>query len=481
MSGTPLWTAEEAMAATQGSADAVWTADAVSIDTRTLDRGALFVALAGPNFDGHDFVCDALARGAAAAIVSRQPASVAPNAPLLKVADTLIALADLGRAARARAQATVIAVTGSVGKTSVKEALRHVLAQQGQTAANEGSLNNHWGVPLSLARLPRQARYAVIEIGMNHAGEITPLSLLARPDVAVITTVAAAHLGHFASLEAISDAKAEIFAGVSASGAAVLNRDIPFFARLSAAAQARGIVRIIGFGREADADARLLSAELDADGAHVRADVLGTVVDYRLNVAGSHAVDNSLCVLAAAAAAGADVCGAAADISGVRPAYGRGQRFFVHHDGGRFEVIDDSYNASPASMRAAFEVLGRIVPAAGGRRIAVLGDMLELGDETLALHRALAPALQRHAVDLVFAAGPAMAELVACLPASMRGGHAASSAALVDEVAAAVRPGDVVVVKGSAGSKMTTLVKALRALDQGCGAGGERRQRSGDA
>ncbi len=466
MTGEPLWTGAEVLRATFGSGADHWAAHSVSIDTRTLAPGALFVAIEGPRFDGHDFVAAALARGAVAALVARTPANVATDAPLIMVPDTLQALCDLGRAARARTPARVVAVTGSVGKTSIKEALRHVLALQGPTAANEGSLNNHWGVPLSLARLPRGAAFGVFEIGMNHPGEITPLSRLVRPDVAVITTIAAAHLGHFASLDQICDAKAEIFAGLAATGTAVLNRDNVFFARLAAAARAHGIARILGFGRDGQADARLIAAELDADGAQIEAEILGNPVRYRLNVAGSHAVDNSLCVLAASAALGADVEAAAHGLAGVQPARGRGQRFLVRHDGGRFALIDDSYNASPASMRAAFDVLSKIAPGPGGRRIAVLGDMLELGAESAELHRALAAPLQDSGVDLVFTAGAAMAALFAALPASMQGAHAASVDALAPEVAAALRAGDVVVVKGSAGSRMATVVKALQALDE---------------
>jgi UDP-N-acetylmuramoyl-tripeptide--D-alanyl-D-alanine ligase len=471
MTEAPLWTGDEVLRATGGSGPAGWQAASVSIDTRTLRPGALFVAIAGPRFDGHDFVAEALTRGAAAALVSRPPAEagVAEDAPLVRVADTLAALGALGAAARARTSARVVAVTGSVGKTSVKEGLRAVLALQGETVASEGSLNNHWGVPLSLARLPKRAAYGVLEIGMNHAGEIAPLSRLARPQVAVITTIAPAHLGNFASIEAICDAKAEIFAGLEGTGIAVLNRDNPFFARLRAAALAKGGVRVIGFGRTDGAEVRLIAAELDADGARVRADVLGTAVEYRLNLAGSHAVDNSLCVLAAVAAAGADVAAAAAGLAEVRAVRGRGERFAVRLAGSRFALIDDSYNANPASMRAALEVLGRIAPGRGGRRLAVLGDMLELGAASAALHRELAVPLRDYGIDRVFTAGPAMAELFAALPATMRGAHAADAQSLVPAVTAAVRAGDVVVVKGSAGSRMARVVEALRALDAGNG------------
>jgi UDP-N-acetylmuramoyl-tripeptide--D-alanyl-D-alanine ligase len=475
MTGAELWTSEEAAAATGGQPHGRWRAGGVSIDSRTVARGDLFVALAGPRFDGHDFVADALAKGAAAAVVSRVPAGVAPEAPLLRVGEPLEALIALGRAARARSRARIVGVTGSVGKTGIKEALRTVLSAQGPTSASEGSLNNHWGLPLSLARLPRDAAFGIFEMGMNHAGEIAPLTRLARPHVAVVTTVAAVHRAHFSSVDEIADAKAEILEGVDAGGAAVLNRDNAYFARLAAAAARCGIARIVSFGRDPAAAVRLMTAEPDADGATVRADVDGTVVAYRLEVPGDHWVDNSLCVLAAVAAFGADIDAAAAALSRVRPAKGRGQRFVVRLAAGSFVVIDDSYNANPSSMLAAFDVLGRARPGPGGRRIAVLGDMLELGEETPAMHAALAGPIAAHGIDLVFAAGPAMRHLYEALPAERRGGRAETSIALVAEVAAAVRPDDVILVKGSAGSRMGPIVADLLALDVSGDRGARRR------
>ncbi|VUX46905.1 UDP-N-acetylmuramoyl-tripeptide--D-alanyl-D-alanine ligase [Candidatus Defluviicoccus seviourii] len=474
MSAAPaLWTAAEVLAATGGRAQgAAWQATGVSIDTRTLVAGDLFVALRGPNFDGADYAGRALAQGAAAALIERVPDGLADEACLVVVADTLDGLHALARAARERTCARVIAVTGSVGKTGVKEALRHVLAEQGATSASAGNLNNHWGLPLSLARLPRSSAFAVLEMGMNHAGEIEPLSLLARPHVAVITAIAPAHRGNFPSLAAIADAKAEIFAGVEAGGVeaggvAVLNHDTPFYDRLAAAARERRL-EVLSFGRNASAEVHLVSAETDAAGSTVRASVAGRDVAYRINLAGRHWIDNSLCVLAAVKAAGADVDAAARALASAAPVTGRGGRIELDRPDGRLIVIDDSYNASPASMAAAFDVLGRTVPEAGGRRIAVLGDMLELGEESGHLHAALAdPLLENHA-DLVFACGVAMEHLVAALPAGRCGAHAPDSEALSPLVCAAVKPGDVVLVKGSAGSRMGAVVKALR----GCGSGG---------
>ncbi|MBL8660706.1 MAG: UDP-N-acetylmuramoylalanyl-D-glutamyl-2,6-diaminopimelate--D-alanyl-D-alanine ligase [Rhodospirillales bacterium] len=464
-----LWRSDDAAAATGGASVAPWTATGVSIDTRSLLPGDLFVALRGPNFDGHDYVMEGFTRGAAAAIVARRPPTVPEGAPLLLVDDTFEALRALARCARGRTAGRICAITGSVGKTGVKEALRAVLAQQGPTAASEGNLNNQWGVPLSLTRMGADEAYGVFEMGMNHAGELKPLSRLARPHVAVITNVEAVHKAHFSSVEAIADAKAEIFEGVEGGaevpGAAVLNRDNPYFPRLRAAAEGAGIARIVAFGRATDAEVRLVEAAIGADGSRIRASVFGSILDFSIAAPGAHWVMNSLCVLAAADALGADVARAAAGLVQVAAPDGRGRRMIIQLPGGAFKLIDDSYNASPVSMAAAFDVLGRIAPDAAGRRIAVLGDMLELGDDAPSLHAALAEPLRASGIDLVFTAGRDMAHLAAALPATMRGGHAEDSARLVPLVEAAVRPGDVVCVKGSAGSRMGVVVRALRARE----------------
>ncbi len=459
-----LWTSADASAATGGRALQSWTAFGVSIDSRTLAAGDLFVALKGPNFDGHSFVADALSKGAGAAVVERIPEGVAGGAPLLVVGDAMEALRALGRAARARSLARIIAVTGSVGKTGVKEALRLVLGAQGDCAANDGSLNNHWGLPLSLARMPADTVFGVFEMGMNHPGELLPLTTLARPHVAAITTVEAVHIENFQSVEDIADAKAEILTGVEPGGAAVLNRDNPHFARLADAAGRAGITRIVDFGRHADAQVRLLEARMVGSCTHLHAQVGDSFVQYVLTVPGSHWWMNSLCVLAAVLAVGADVGRAARSLAEFGVPKGRGQRIAIDGPDGRFQLIDDSYNASPVSMRAAFEVLGSCQPEAGGRRIAVLGDMLELGGRSTELHRALARPLAENGIDLVFACGPAMAHLFAALPQAARGAHAKDSSELAPIVAEAVRGGDVVVVKGSAGSRMARVVEALKAL-----------------
>lgn len=463
----PLWTAEDATRATGGRTRRRWSASGVSIDTRTLVPGELFVALAGFNSDGHAFVADALARGAAAAMVASLPADVAAEAPLLLVADTFEALRALGRGGRERAAARVAGITGSVGKTGVKEALSLVLGRQAPTHASVGSFNNHWGVPLSLARLSPSAAYAVFEMGMNHPGEITPLTTLVRPHVVAITTVEPVHIAHFASVEEVADAKAEVFAGLEPGGTAVLNRDNAHYDRLARRASEAGVGRIVSFGRSAGADAWVIGAAADEQGSRIEAEVLGTRLSFRVGAAGDHWQTNALCVLACAAALGADLAAAAAALADLRPPKGRGQRTAVRLAGGSFELIDDSYNASPPSMRASLQVLGGSRPGPGGRRIAALGDMLELGDAAPALHAGLAAPLLEYGVDLVFTAGPMSAHLHEALPASRRGAHAANSAELGPLIAATVRQGDVVVVKGSAGSRMRLVVEALLALEEG--------------
>jgi UDP-N-acetylmuramoyl-tripeptide--D-alanyl-D-alanine ligase len=459
-----LWTSEDAAAATGGRATAPWRAAGVSIDSRTMAPGDLFVAIRGPNFDGHAFIAQALARGAAAAMVATVPEDVPEGAPLLVVGDTLAGLEALGRAARARTAARVIGITGSVGKTSTKEALAHVLSRQGRTFATPGSFNNHWGVPLSLSRLPPGAIYAVFELGMNHAGELGPLARMVRPDVAVITTVEPAHLEHFGTVEAIADAKAEILEGVEAGGIVVLNRDNPQFARLAATARERGIGRVWSFGAGEGAEARLMGCNLHPGCSSATALIRGERIDYMLSLPGRHQVMNSLAVLLAASAAGADPTVAAAALAGLTPVKGRGVRQRIEGPDGAFTLIDESYNASPAAMRAAFEILSRIDPGAGGRRIVALGDMLELGAAAPRLHADLATALRAARVDTVHGCGPHTRTLMNALPDAMRGVWTEASEALVPHVQGAVRAGDVVLVKGSAGSKMGLVVAALAAL-----------------
>jgi UDP-N-acetylmuramoyl-tripeptide--D-alanyl-D-alanine ligase len=464
MSAAPLWTSTamaEAMRASSNGAlpEAV---SGLSIDSRTIAPGEAYFAIKGDVHDGHDFVAAALKAGAALAVVeAAQREKFASAAPLLVVEDVLAGLVDLARAARARLDAQVIAVTGSVGKTSTKEALRRVLGAQGPTHASAASFNNHWGVPLSLARCPATARFAIFEIGMNHAGEIEPLVRLVRPQVAIITTVEPVHLEFFAGIEAIADAKAEIFAGVELGGAVVLNRDNSQFARLTRRAKKRGISRIVSFGAHKRSDARLLDVSLHAACSAVHANILGHDVTYKLGMPGRHMAMNSLAVLAAASLAGADLALAALALSQIEPAAGRGVRRALEVASGEATLIDESYNANPASMAAALNVLGRASVGPHGRRIAVLGDMLELGPTGPELHRGLVDAIKANHVDLVYCCGPLMRNLWDALSTGKRGGYAESAASLETQAVGAIRAGDAIMVKGSLGSKMKTIVNAL--------------------
>jgi UDP-N-acetylmuramoyl-tripeptide--D-alanyl-D-alanine ligase len=460
----PLWTsaamAEAMRASVQGGLPEAISG--LSIDTRTIAPGEAYFAIKGDVHDGHDFVAAALKAGAALAVVERaRRDTFAADAPLLVVDDVLAGLVELAHAARARLQGQMIAVTGSVGKTSTKEALRRVLGAQGETHASAASFNNHWGVPLSLARCPASVRFAIAEIGMNHAGEIDTLVRMVRPHVAIVTTVEPVHLEFFAGIEAIADAKAEIFAGVEPGGAAVLNRDNSQFARLSRRARKLGISRIVSFGAHKKSEARLLDVSLHATCSAVHADILGQDVTYKLGAPGRHMAMNSLAVLAASALVGADLALAALSLSQFEPAAGRGVRRMLEVASGEATLIDESYNANPASMAAALNVLGQAPVGPHGRRIAVLGDMLELGPTGAALHGALLGAVTANRVDLVYCCGPLMRNLWDALSTGKRGGYAESAAALEAQAVSAIRAGDAIMVKGSLGSKMKTIVNAL--------------------
>jgi UDP-N-acetylmuramoyl-tripeptide--D-alanyl-D-alanine ligase len=459
----PLWTLGEIVAATGGSClgDATMPVTGLSIDSRSLGQGEGFVAIRGPNRDGHSFVEAALASGAACAIVDRSfPAG--DEERLVRVGDTLEALNALGRAGRARATDTVvIAVTGSVGKTGTKEALRLTLAPSGSVHASVKSFNNHWGVPLSLGNMPKDVRFGVFEIGMNHAGEIDVLTRLVRPHIAIVTTVAPVHLGFFRSVEDIADAKAEIFHGLEPAGTAIINRDNPLYERLKRHAEQHG-ARIVSFGETEGADVRVLAIELKPDGSEVRADILGEVVSYRLGAPGRHLVQNSLAVLAAVKLAGADLGAAARALADLRAQAGRGGRTLFPGRGGNIAIIDESYNANPASMRAALATLGLTPRYEFKRRVAVLGDMLELGTQGAKLHQELAEVVDGAGVDVVFACGELMGSLYQALPAGRRGAYAKTAEDLQPLLTAGVGPGDVIMVKGSLGSRMGPLVEALK-------------------
>lgn len=460
-----LWNEAEATIATRGKATHTFEATGVSIDSRSVEPGDLFIALKGPNFDGHAFVAKALAAGACCAIVSERPADVPETAPLLLVKDTMAALWDLGRAARARSVARFVAITGSVGKTSTKESLRHILAASAPTYASTGNLNNHWGAPLSLARMTRDAVYGVFELGMNHAGEISPLAKLVRPEIAIITTIDAAHLEFFKSTAEIADAKAEIFDGLEDGGTALLPADNPHFSRLIERARAKHVDTILSFGRSVDADIRLVECEVMEDGNWIEADLLGEDVTYRTAAPGQHLAINSLAALGAVRILGADLDQALAAFADVEPVKGRGKRERIALTDGTLTLIDESYNASPVAMRAAFHLLGSMKPMTGGRRIAILGDMRELGSQSANLHQALAPDLIAAGIEQVYLVGPFMQGLEARLPAQMLAGHVDQSAELADKIGGALHANDIVLVKGSLGTNMAPIVAAIRALD----------------
>ncbi|MDF1736511.1 MAG: UDP-N-acetylmuramoyl-tripeptide--D-alanyl-D-alanine ligase [Minwuia sp.] len=462
-----LWTAREAADATAGAVAGAWSATGVSIDSRSVAQGDLFIALAGPNADGHDHVVAALANGAVAAMVHVRPEGVDP-ARLLLVDDTMTGLEALGIAARARTHARIIGVTGSCGKTSTKAALAHCLTASGVVVhASEKSYNNHWGVPLTLARMPRETEVAVLEMGMNHPGEIRALTAMVRPDVAVITTVEAAHLAAFRSINDIADAKAEIFEGLTKNGVAVLPADNACHAQLVAAAQRSGVARIVSFGLVETAEYRAVRVALKPDASCVEARLNGHEAALCIGIPGQHWVSNALAVLAAIDQVGGNIGLAAPALRTLEAVAGRGaQQTVTLHDGGSFRVIDDSYNANPASVRAALGVLGTTPPGAGGRRIAVLGDMLELGGTSTALHAELSADVLAAVVDVALLCGSDMAALADALTGRIDTVlHTADSAGLIAPVLAQVRAGDVVLVKGSLGSRMAPVVTALKNLE----------------
>jgi UDP-N-acetylmuramoyl-tripeptide--D-alanyl-D-alanine ligase len=460
---TALWTAAELRAATGGALPREVAVTGVSIDTRTIQPGDLFVALRDTR-DGHGFVAEALAKGAAAAMVDGDPPAVPADAPLLRVADTLAALTALGAAARARSRARFVGVTGSVGKTTTKNLLRHAFAALGPTHAAAASYNNHWGVPLTLARTPRDAAFAIIEIGMNNRGEIAPLARLARPHVAVITNIGIAHIGRLGSEAAIAEEKGDILLGLEPGGSVILPAETPFLPRLLERAGAAR-ARVLTFGETARADIQLTDYVAAAERGTSRLLMDGLPLSVHLAAPGQHLAINACAAIGAVHALGGDVVAAAEALRHFDPGAGRGTRVRLALPGGEALLLDDSYNASPASIRAALAVLAA-QPAQ--RRLAALGDMLELGEGGPAMHAALAAEVAASA-DLVYACGPLMRHLFDALPEAFRGAHVADSAALGPVVAAALRPGDAILVKGSLGSRMAAVVAALTS-SQGAGA-----------
>ena len=448
-----LWSAEDLVTATGGRLLAPFEATGVAIDTRKLVPGEMFVALKGDRRDGHDFVAEAVRRGASGMMVERVPENFPTDAPLLVVPDTLAGLTALGAYGRARSFARVFAVTGSVGKTTTKEMLRLALSGQARVHAAEASYNNHLGVPLTLARLPRDAQAAVVEIGMNHPGEIAPLARLVRPHVAIITAIASAHIGHLGSLEAIAEEKATIFSGLLPDGVAVIPADTPFLPVLLRHA---GKARVLRFGESGEA--RLLSFSESPEGSVITAEIAAVRVRFRLPAAGRHLAMNALAALAAVAAGGFDVTAAAEALEQFQPVPGRGaRRWIALPRGGKALLMDESYNASPASMRAALAVLAL---SSARRRVAVLGDMLELGAFGPAEHAGLAAAVEG-AADIVFACGPLMRHLFDAISPALRGAYAPDAKTLAPIVAGALLPEDAVLVKASQGSAMHFVIAAL--------------------
>lgn len=454
-----LWTSKEIADATEGTCTGDWQATGVSIDSRTVKAGDFFIALSGPTFDGHDFVKAALDKGACGALVSTIPQDV-DSAKCVVVADTFTGLQKLGSAARTRSRAKIIAVTGSVGKTGCKEALRQVLGAQAPTYASVGSFNNHWGVPLTLARMPRSCTYAVIEMGMNHVGELGPLSHMVRPHIALITTIAPVHIANFKDVQEIAGAKAEIFEGLGTDGHAVLNADNEFIGFLTEAALKREVRHVHSFGTKGK-DARLDRFDLQPDASVVQATIMGWPLHYKVNAPGEHWVMNSLAVMLCAALAGADLDKAAQTLGTLELAQGRGVARDINTNGGSFTLIDESYNASPIAVEMALRVLGKRTPKGKGRRLLALGDMRELGEHSQKLHLALLQPILDAGVDKVFCCGEHMKHLFDALPADKKGAYAFTSDALAPLVAAAIMPDDIITIKGSHSVAMEKVVAAL--------------------
>ncbi len=462
----PLWTLDEMVAATGGRAEGVEAGAAISglsIDSRTIQPGEAFVAIAGERFDGHDFAGAALEAGAALALVSAaRRADLPKDGRYLIVADALEGLRDLARASRARSRARIVAVTGSVGKTSTKDMLKLALDASGKTHAPVASFNNHWGVPLTLARMPADAAFGVFEIGMNHAGEITPLVRMVRPHVAVITTVAAVHLEFFGSVERIAQAKGEIFLGLEPGGLALLNRDNDQFDLLTYLAKTAGVRRIATFGREGPADAQAERVSAQVACSSISGHIFDQPITYKVGAPGQHLVTNSLAVLAAVAELGGDLALAGLALANFRAPKGRGAQIALRLPEGSATVIDESYNANPASVRAALSLLKETPISRPGRRIAVLGDMLELGEAEGRLHADLIGPVTESEADLVYCVGERMHELWDLLPKHLRGAYSEEAASLRPLLLEDVRPGDVIMIKGSLGTRMGPLVEALK-------------------
>jgi UDP-N-acetylmuramoyl-tripeptide--D-alanyl-D-alanine ligase len=435
----------------------------ISIDTRTLQPGDAFFAIKGETMDGHDFATAAIKAGAAVLVVAegKLPALGRLTAPMIVVPDVLAALERLAVAARARTRGRVIAVTGSAGKTTTKEALRHALGSVGSVHASDKSFNNHWGVPLTLARLPEDTEYSVFEIGMNHPGEIRPLVKMVRPHVAIVTLVAAAHLGFFRDLDEIAAAKAEIFEGIEPGGAALINRDDPRANLLGKMAREAGVEHVLGFGEYQRSTYRLINCVLNADHSTMTARIGRREVVARIGAPGRHMVQNALAVMGAADLVGADIDRVALALGDLPAQQGRGRRHILAHGGASFTLIDESYNANPASMKAALDLLDATPVEGEGRRIAVLGDMLELGEQSEQLHAGIAELVVGTGISHVLLGGPHMKALAEVLPSDIAVVHRDEADDLARLLIETVQPGDVVMVKSSKGIGFSRIVAAL--------------------
>jgi UDP-N-acetylmuramoyl-tripeptide--D-alanyl-D-alanine ligase len=460
-----LWTASDFSDAVEpiSQPGEIGNVDGVSIDSRSIGKGDAFFAIKGDRFDGHAFARSALEEGAAVVVLEEAQKSDFADLSerVVFVDDVLKALERLGRAARKRAKGKIIAVTGSVGKTSTKDALRKALEPSGKVHAAVASFNNHWGVPLTLARMHVDSDYGVFEVGMNHSGEIRTLIDMVRPDIAIVTTVVAAHIGNFDSIDEIAAAKAEIFEGVVPGGAALVNGDNEFGDYLAKQAGICGIENIYHFGSKAEFDAKLLKADLRADGSDLSISLFGEQYQVHLAAPGAHLAQNSLSVLAAVHLAGASVPAAIAVLGRHGATKGRGERHDLSVDGGTALLIDESYNANPSSVSAALETLGLGSAKADGRRIAVLGDMLELGGEAAELHIGLKEVLVDAGLDKAYLCGPMMHHLWECLPKDMQAGYGERSEDLIALLKEDLQPGDMVMIKGSLGSRMGVIVASL--------------------
>ncbi len=460
-----LWTSQDMVAAMGGRplGDMPEGVTGIAIDSRSVQKGEAFFAIKGDVFDGHDFASAAMANGAALLVVSESklPAMGRLTVPMIVVPDVLKGLEQLGIAARKRSQAQIIAVTGSAGKTTTKEALRHVLSAVGKVHASTASFNNHWGVPLTLARMPLDTEFGVFEIGMNHPNEIRPLVKMVRPHIAIITIIAAAHLGHFKNLDEIAKAKAEIFEGVVEDGYAIINRDDVRFRKLAHMAEAAGVKNIYGFGENQRSNFKLVKYKPMADCSCITARIDGTDVAVKIGAPGRHIVQNALAVLGAAWLAGADRTKVALAFASLAAEKGRGQQHKLKLKGGTFTLIDESYNANPASMEAALSLAASFPLEGQGRRIAVLGDMLELGKHSQKLHEDLAKPIADAKINKLFLGGTEMLALKEALPVELDAEYRQSVDELKALVAGAIRPDDVVVVKSSNGIGFSKLVEHL--------------------